>query len=697
MPETLEHLEVAEFDYSPLFKGEFFQTKGKGENWLTFSFASEETVQRWFGTLTLSCKKGAMKKDRVKDRGVPFLLDHMPNYDNDLGLVRDVWLDKRVAYTDVEFNDKYRSGEVREQMLAGKRPNVSPMAVPTNEDAVEIVEDRGFWDYDVRYNEWQPYEISSVSMPANTKVGYGQGKLYQPKDANIGALIDASRRRYWQMSMAPDNPNPDPNNPNTGTTAVVDPPAGAEGLNANPGGQPIDTSRQPSPQDVARFQAQLAQEQRDKQAATDLAEIYRLGMENNAAELAQEHIKAGGSPTEFRDKLLSVKFHPTVRPSKLTNPNGHPDFSLSRLIRAKVWPDNAQYRAAADHEIECGGDLNAKAALGGTMIPFETYAQGGYKLGTGAPKGVQHVPFHAREERLAVTTANDSAGRAVETIWDFDRTVDFLVEDSDILAHCDVAMGLMGNVQVPIEATGATLGFNAEGAVQAASNPTFTHYNASPHMLSAQVEISKQSLVQTGGWIERRIRALIARQMRSEINRYLITGTGSANNQPNGIGENTNIPDHGPDAGMTYNDINWSDVVDVEEIVDNEWIPEMGRAWVCGRQFYKKMLTTLKGGSASSEYIMSAAGTRATRTIMGYPAVKTSFIGETALSTASSGTTRKGVVFYGNWLDMFVGFWDGIEVVVEGITNPAAVKITVMVMWDAVVARAKSFVNAAFS
>ena len=59
--------------------------------------------------------------------------------------------------------------------------------------------------------------------------------------------------------------------------------------------------------------------------------------------------------------------------------------------------------------------------------------------------------------------------------------------------------------------------------------------------------------------------------------------------------------------------------------------------------------------------------------------------------------TNKGHIIHGNFMDFFVGFWDGFEVVIEGITNPPQIKITIMVMWDAIVARSASFIRGLFT
>ena len=204
----------------------------------------------------------------------------------------------------------------------------------------------------------------------------------------------------------------------------------------------------------------------DRKNAKGIMDMLQLGMQHNAMDAVSAHLKEGGTPEGFSEKLRDVNFIKNVRQSPIRAVNGKggtfQDFSLHRLlVKAKVWPEDVQAQRDAEYELTAGQRLSQMANMGGSMVPFEAYAGGGYKLGRGMPPKMYHIGD--REEEFAVTTGAASGGSTVETLWDFDRTVDFLVEDSDILQFCDVAMGLTGNVQVPIESTAAILGYNAEG------------------------------------------------------------------------------------------------------------------------------------------------------------------------------------------------------------------------------------------
>ena len=720
------------------------------ENKLTFSFASEIAVARWYGTLTLSCKRGSLLDERIKDNACPFCWEHIAPYD--LGLVRKVWLNNRVAYCTVEFNGRMDSQEIKREMKSEMRPNVSPLAVPNASEDIDIQrrdkDDENSYDIDVTYKVWQPIHIATVSQPANSKVGVGAGKLHASSlsmDSEVGAMVESAQRRIWSMAMN----NTVVNDPVAHPSTALEQPTGilgaehlsaappgymwvAEKLAANAAGQMVPSSwmlvpqspgtqtsasppmqaappQTPSPANSVPLMAEMSPELKkylEEQGAalaaqTERAEILALAMMAGHPEIAQAYLKGEEKADNIREKLVSVAMNPHMMQGRV-GPGQEQRFSIARLARAKLDPANVEYQRLAQHELEATTSLARLSSQGGPVVPFDIYAKGGPVLTGNVLQGKQLYGIANRYERpgnyldedgepLTVTTVGapggTSAGNAIATAIDLDRTVDFLVEDSDILMKCDVAMGLVGNVQVPIELTGATIGFTGETTVQGESTPTYGNVQITPHQMSANVNISKQAIIQSSGWIERKIRMLLARQFRSEINKYLMVGTG-AGNQPRGLEGATGFRTQ---AGGTLATLNWADVVDTEEYVDNEWIPEMGRCWVMSNAAYKQHLATEKATNTGI-FLLDK-----NMPLMSYDAIKTSFLLDSGNITpntpVASAVTAKGRVIFGNFLDQFVGFWDGFEVVVEGITSPAEVKITIIVWWDTVTTRLASFLR----
>ena len=712
-------------------------------------FCNERPMRRWdwfMGDYYVILDPQVMNFERVNLGVSPYLFSH--NRESIMGRVDRAWPNGIKGYCDVSFNDSPLADQLYRDIENGFCLGVSPSIADMAFEVVAINDDD---IYTFRITQGEFLELSSVSIAANPEAKFDVSGGDPPLDSVAGDVlffedaelegaaqklpdgtvkvserVKGSVQVYHERLMkavdefkakksseGTDSPSGDQGDPQ-GVTAQQEPvetePESAQDQNFGQRGDTQVPDKIETPENevaseslatqFAELKASHNAGEQDRKNAKGVMDMLQLGMQHNAMDALSAHLKEGGTPEGFSEKLKDVNFIKNVRQSPIKEVNGRGgtrrDFSLHRLLIAKVWPEDVQAQRDAEYELTAGQKLSQMANMGGSMVPFDAYAGGGYKLGRGMPPKMYHIGD--REEEFAVSTGTASGGSTVETLWDFDRTVDFLVEDSDILQFCDVAMGLTGNVQVPIETTGATLGYNAEGVVQAESSPTFTHYTATPVTLSAQVKITKRLLQQTGGWVERKIRMLLARQFRSQINSGILKGTGSANNQPGGISVATGIPNLGVSGGGTLATISWDDIVDMEEKVDNEWVPEYGRAWVIGQSTYGTLMKAPKAGSTSTFpiYILDGEmGDRHTRMLMNYPAVKSSFLAETGTVAALADT--KGHIIFGNWLDMFVGFWEAFEVVVEGITSPLQITTTVAVDWDAVVARKASFVQGAFS
>ena len=244
-------------------------------------------------------------------------------------------------------------------------------------------------------------------------------------------------------------------------------------------------------------------------------------------------------------------------------------------------------------------------------------------------------------------------------------------------------MGLTDNWQVPIETAGITFGFNAEGAVQAVSDPTFGSATMTPKMLSGAVLLTKQALMQTNGWLEVRVRRLFARQYASNINAFLMRGTG-ANNQPAGLLDDA-YSARQAQASTTVANITWNTAVTMQEALDSIWIPDMARVFVASPGAYVHLRTKEREANTGN-YLIPAEAPKMSRTMAGDRALRSSFVG------SGSGNSYKNQILYGEFSDVQVGFWDGIEFVVDGITAPANVRITMMQFWDMVLSRQKSMI-----
>ncbi len=131
------------------------------------TFSSEEPYERWWGTEILDHRAGAVRLDRLNAGGA-LLMDH--NTRDQIGVVERAWLEGRKGHAIVRFGRSARATEVFEDVKDGIRKLVS-----VGYRIYDLVLERSNEDADVyRAQDWEPYEISLVAVPADPTVGVGR-------------------------------------------------------------------------------------------------------------------------------------------------------------------------------------------------------------------------------------------------------------------------------------------------------------------------------------------------------------------------------------------------------------------------------------------------------------------------------------------------------------------------------------------
>ncbi len=146
------------------------------ENSRTFelSFSSEEPVQMWFGTEILDHSGNAIDMSRMQSMGI-VLFNHDRN--RVIGKVTRAWVEDNRGKATIEFDNDEDSETVRSKVASGTLKGVSVGYRVSNYESVK----EGAKSLDGRFTgpcyiakKWQPYEISIVSVPADTTVGVGR-------------------------------------------------------------------------------------------------------------------------------------------------------------------------------------------------------------------------------------------------------------------------------------------------------------------------------------------------------------------------------------------------------------------------------------------------------------------------------------------------------------------------------------------
>ena len=153
---------------------------------MTLSFASETPYERWFGPEVLCVDETSMDLQRFHD-GVGCLLF---NHDRDkvIGKIERAWVDDYRAYADVTFDDDEFADVIFNKVKSGTLKGVSVGYRVGEYTDVHIDED--FAQGRIKgpcyvASKWQPYEISIVSVPADTTVGVNRSL----NDFNVVSIV----------------------------------------------------------------------------------------------------------------------------------------------------------------------------------------------------------------------------------------------------------------------------------------------------------------------------------------------------------------------------------------------------------------------------------------------------------------------------------------------------------------------------
>ena len=476
---TGERLGTVELDRST--RGE--DDKDTRSVWVAVS--SEEPYERWFGTEILEHRAENIDLTFMQGGRAPLLLQH--DHGEQIGVVEEVRLDDdRVLRALVRFGKGARASEVYDDIRDGIRANIS-VGYRINE--INRTEREGQPD-EVRVTSWFPYEVSVVSVPADTRVGVGRASDDKPQS----------------QSVAKENPMSD-------KQTVVDREAIEREVR-----QQLETEHGKTTKEAVETRA------------NEVAEIMSLGARHSMSDKAQEYVKSGKSLGEFRGYVLD-NMGDTDKPMVDTDIGMSQreigDFSVMRLIRANMRGASRADIEAAGLEIEAcatAAESQTNQRSGALTLPSDVLAQ-------------FITPEMARA--LGHTSRTLLAGTDTALIPTEHRAQSFI----ELLRNAAVVMragartlpGLEGNVDIPRMATsaGATW-ISAEHGDSTDGEPTFDTVALTPKDISVSVPMSRRMRQQSSPAIEGLVRMDIIASTGLGIDLASLEGSGSSG-QPEGV------------------------------------------------------------------------------------------------------------------------------------------------------------------
>jgi len=567
------------------------------------AFASETPYERWWGVEILDLGQPSVRLGRLTAGG-PLLMDHDSR--DHVGVIESVQIGAdRVGRAVVRFGKSARAEEVFQDVKDGIRRNVSVGYMIHKAVLVEQNDEQDTY----RVTDWEPFEVSLVSVPADASVGVG-------RSADAESPIETL---------------------------------------------PIIQEKTMSDIKVDEIRASAT---KDEQKRTQ--EIIAMGEQfksYGADSIAAEYLRAGKSVEETRAAIMA-KIGSAPLPSAnigLTKEEAK-SFSFLRAINALANPADRKAQEAAKFERECSDAVGSKMGRA---------AQGFF------------VPVEVQQRDLLVGTAT-AGGYTVATQLLAANFIDLLRNKMALTGlGAQFLTGLVGNIAIPRQTSGATAYWVAENGAPTESQQAFDQVAMTPRTVGAFTDISRKLLLQSSIDVEGFVRNDLATVLAMAIDLAAINGSG-ASNQPTGVLNTAGI---GSVAGGTNGLApTWAHIVDLETQVSvaNADIGTLG--YLTNSKVRGKLKGTSKV-SGQNGFVWDQGNAP----LNGYASGVSNQVPSNLTKGTSSGICS--AILFGNWADLIIGQWGSLDLMVDPYTGSTAGTVRVVALQDVDVAvrHAESF------
>ncbi len=410
-----------------------------------------------------------------------------------------------------------------------------------------------------RVNDWEPMEISLVSVPADPSVGL----------ASVGRS---------QVTESPENPANEVN------------PMSETGNNTQATEQPVET-RAAEPQ---RVEIDFDKERaaiRDNELKR-ISEIEAVGEQFGMKELARQFINENKDANEFRTTVLEEL---SKRPgSGVVKTQENPEigmtgrevenYSLARAIIA--YADKDWSKAGLEREASLAVAERTGKDPKGFYMPFD----------------VARAPVSGQRDLVVGTPT--AGGHLVATDLLTASFIDLLYKAMMVRnLGATVLGGLVGNVAIPRQTGGATAYWVTEGNAPTESLQAVDQVTLTPHTVGAFTQFSRRLLLQSSLDIEMFVRMDLARTLALAVDLAAIAGTNSGG-QPKGILSTSGI---GSKEYANAGNPTWANIVQMEtEVATDNAL--MGSLAYLTTAAMRGTLKTVEKANTTGQFIWTDAG-----------------------------------------------------------------------------------------
>ena len=379
--------------------------------------------------------------------------------------------------------------------------------------------------------------------------------------------------------------------------------------------------------------------------ATVTSEAQPQGLIETPAQVAPKETKMENS---VNVAVESRAFDAPVQQDVGLNQTEIKRFSLMRALRALANPTDRALQKEAAFEFECSEA--AQRAFGqsaqGILVPADVLRQ-----------------WNKRD-----LNTTDDAGLVGQNFRP-DAFVDALRNASSVMqAGATMLTGLQGNVKIPKKSATSSGGWFAEGSAASESEATFTSITMSPKTVGAFTDVTRNLMMQGSPDVESLIRNDLAASLAIAIDLGALSGSGSSG-QPTGIRATSGI--NTKDFAAT--NPTFAEIVGMETEVAADNALRGNLAYIINAAMAGALKTTAKD-SGSGLFVLQNGEMNGYRTIV-------------------SNQAATGDAYFGNFADLLIGMWGGLDILVDPYTSSTTgtVRIVAMQSVDVAVRHAVSF------
>jgi HK97 family phage major capsid protein len=589
-------------------------------------FATETPYERYWGVEILDCKPGSVRTQRLKS-GCNLIMDH--DCRDVVGVVDSFSFGADLCVRAVvRFGKSARAQEIFGDVADGIRTNVSVGYMIHK--AILQSENEGVGTY--RVTDWEPYEVTLTSVPADINAGVGRSLDGVTDAADAGQTRDDA----------------------------IDTTAADAATTAEDAADAEDEATDPAAESCSTTTTTVSIEVITMTDRNHAAEISAMGSQMGLADLALKSIQAGHTTEQFQTEAIAALSKKSVPTADIgLTAKEVKSFNILAGINALANPNNAQARAAAAFEFECSQAVAQKMGR----------AAGGFYL----PSDVQ------KRDLVVGTTTAGGYTVATELRGFIDILRNAMVIDR---AGATFMSGLVGNIAIPKQSVAGTAYWVAENAAPTESQQTLAQVTMSPKTVGAFTDISRQLLLQSSidvqNWVTRDLATIVG----LAIQQAAINGPGTGN-APTGILTAVTASQIGDTNGKAPT---WANIVGLEADVAANNADVGTLAYLTNAKVRGKLKVTEKFATSNGSPIWVDGALP----LNGYAGHVTNAVPS---NLTKGNQSASSAIIFGDFASLLIGLWGATDILVDPYTGGAAgtVRVRVLQSCDVALRHVESF------